>query len=106
MHLSKLTFIGHSLGGIIIRESLKHLKYYKKFFHGYISLASPHLGYMYNSTSLIDAGMWLIKNIKQSTSIKQLSMSDKADKRDCYLYKLSKDDGLKSFKYVILVSSY
>jgi len=34
--------------------------------HGYISLASPHLGYMYNSNSLIDAGMWLIKQWNNS----------------------------------------
>ena len=33
-------------------------------------------------------------------------MSDHADKRQSYLYRLSQDDGLKSFKYVILVSSY
>ena len=33
-------------------------------------------------------------------------MSDHADKRETYLYKLSMDDGLSAFKYVILVSSY
>ena len=104
--MSKLTFIGHSLGGIIIREALKHLSSYSKQFHGYISLGSPHLSYMYNSTSIIDAGMWIIKKFKQSESLKQLSMSDHADKRQSYLYRLSQDDGLKSFKYVILVSSY
>ena len=64
MSLSKLTFIGHSLGGIIVREALKHLKSYSKHFHGYVSLGSAHLGYMYNSTSIIDAGMWLIKKFK------------------------------------------
>ena len=74
--MSKLTFIGHSLGGIIVREALKHLNSYKRYFHGYISLGSAHLGYMYNSTSIIDAGMWLIKKFKQSTSLKQLSMTD------------------------------
>ena len=67
--LSKITFIGHSLGGIIVREALRHLKTYKKLLHGYISLGSPHLGYMYNSNSLIDAGMWVIKQVKGSTSL-------------------------------------
>jgi len=62
--LGKLSFIGHSLGGIIVREALKHLKSYAKQFHGYVSLGTPHLGYMYNSTSLVDAGIWLIKKFK------------------------------------------
>ena len=62
--MSKLTFIGHSLGGIIVREALKSLQSYKNAFHGYVSLGSAHLGYMYNSTSIIDAGMWLIKKFK------------------------------------------
>lgn len=106
VHLGKLTFIGHSLGGIIIREALKSLKTYSKHFHGYVSLGSPHLSYMYNSTSIIDAGMWLIKKFKQSDSLKQLSMSDTADKRQSYLYQLSKDSSLQGFKYVIFVSSY
>lgn len=79
--LSKLTFVGHSLGGIIVRESLKHLQNYKKYLHGYVSLGSAHLGYMYNSTSIVDAGIWLIKKFKQSESLKQLSMSDHEEKR-------------------------
>ena len=70
VHLSKLTFIGHSLGGIIVREALKHLWPYKNKMHGYISLGSPHLGYMYNSNSLVNAGLWLLKKFKQSDSLK------------------------------------
>ena len=61
---------------------------------------------MYNSTSIVDAGMWLIKKFKQSESLKQLSMDDTQDKRQSYLYKLSQDDSLETFKYIILVSSY
>ena len=71
-----------------------------------MSLGTPHLGYMYNSTSIVDAGIWLIKKFKQSESLKQLSMTDESDKRDSYLYRLAQDDCLKHFKYVVLVSSY
>ena len=56
----KISFIGHSLGGIIIRASLPHLSKYKDMMFSYISLSSPHLGYMYNSSTLIDAGIRII----------------------------------------------
>jgi len=42
--LSKMSFIGYSMGGILIRESLKHLYDYKDKMHMYMSLSSPHLG--------------------------------------------------------------
>jgi len=58
--LKKLSFIGHSLGGIIAREALKHLSKYSDVMHGFVSLGSPHLGYMYNSSGLVNAGMWML----------------------------------------------
>jgi hypothetical protein len=74
--------------------------------HGYISLGSPHLGYMYNSSALIDAGMWVLKNWTQSRSLTQLSMTDAPHYKDTYLYKLSSSESLGWFKYVILVGSF
>lgn len=64
--LSKITFVGHSLGGLIIRSALPHLEQFKKYMHGYISLGSPHLGYMYNTGSLFNAGMWVLKRWRGS----------------------------------------
>lgn len=89
LYLKKLTFIGHSLGGLIIRTALPMLEEYKDCMHGYMSLGSPHLGYMYNSNSLIDAGMWVLKRWKKSQCLQQLSMSDASNKSDTFLYKLS-----------------
>lgn len=66
LYLQKLSFIGHSLGGLIIRSALPMLEEFKGFMHGYMSLGSPHLGYMYNTNSLIDAGMWVLKRLKKS----------------------------------------
>ena len=57
--------------------------------HGFISLGSPHLGFLYNSSTLVDAGMWFLKNWNQSVSLKQLSMTDASDFKDTFLYKLS-----------------
>ena len=56
-NLSRLTFIGHSLGGLIIRAALPHLQMFKEKMYGYLSLCSPHLGYMYKSSKLFNAGM-------------------------------------------------
>ena len=46
--LGKISFIAHSLGGIIVRTALPLLEDYKDKFHNFITLSSPHLGYMYN----------------------------------------------------------
>lgn len=61
LKLKRLTFVGHSLGGIIIRQAVSHLSEYQQFFHGYVSLGTPHLGFLFNSSTLIDAGMWVLK---------------------------------------------
>ncbi len=71
----------------------------------YISLSSPHLGFLYNSSKIIDAGMWILKQLKKSESLKQLSMSDHNDLRKSFLYELSKKQGLSWFKNVVLFSS-
>ena len=46
--LGKISFIAHSLGGIIVRTALPFLDEHKHKFHNFITLSSPHLGYMYN----------------------------------------------------------
>ncbi len=74
--LGRISFIGHSLGGLIIRAALPYLDKLKDKMHGYLSICSPHLGYMYKSSKLINAGMWVIKKWKKSTSLSQLSMTD------------------------------
>lgn len=46
--LDKLSFVGHSLGGLIIRASLPYLSKYKHTMYTYMSFSSPHLGYIYS----------------------------------------------------------
>ena len=74
--------------------------------HGFVCLGSPHLGYMYNSNSLVDAGMWLIKNWTKSDSLSQLTMTDADKPEESYLFELSKCPCIGGFKYIILVGSY
>jgi hypothetical protein len=64
--LSKLSFIGHSLGGLIIRAALPYLEKYKFKMHGFMSLCTPHLGYMYKPGKLFSAGMWVMKKWNKS----------------------------------------
>ena len=84
-----ISFIGHSLGGLIIRAALPHLEEFKDKFYTYISLSSPHLGYMYNTNQLFNAGMWFLKKWRGSTSLTQMSMSDASKVEETCLYKLS-----------------
>ena len=64
--ITKVSFIGHSLGGLIIRAAIPYLDDLQAKLHTYMSMSSPHLGYMYNSNKLLDAGMWVMKNWKKS----------------------------------------
>ena len=49
--------IGHSLGGVIIRSAIPYLKDFHSKMHTFISLSSPHLGYLYHQSSLIETGI-------------------------------------------------
>ena len=62
--LAKLSFVCHSLGGLIMRAALPHLKSYASKFHSFFSFACPHLGYMYSKSSIVSAGLWVMKVLK------------------------------------------
>ena len=87
--INRISFIGHSLGGLIIRAALPHLEEFKSKFYTYMSLGSPHLGYMYNSNKLIDAGMWFLKKWRNSKCLNQLSLTDHKQVEDTCLFKLT-----------------
>ena len=46
--LGKISFIAHSLGGLIVRSALPYLEEHNDKMYNYFSLSSPQLGYMYN----------------------------------------------------------
>lgn len=67
------------------------------------------MGYMFNTSTLIDTGIWFLKTWKKSLSLQQLRMNDvdaSGNIETCYLYRLSQERGLEWFKNVILVGSY
>jgi len=58
-YMERLSFLGHSLGGVIIRAALPLLETHKSKMFNLITLSSPHLGCVYSS-ALVDVGIWAI----------------------------------------------
>uniref|UniRef100_A0A4W3IMA5 Family with sequence similarity 135 member A n=1 Tax=Callorhinchus milii TaxID=7868 RepID=A0A4W3IMA5_CALMI len=105
--ISKISFIGHSLGNLIIRSVLarQRFKFYLNKLHTFLSLSGPHLGTLYNSSALVNTGLWFMQKWKKSGSLLQLTCRDHSDPRQTFLYKLSKKAGLHYFKNIVLVGS-
>ncbi|XP_025150729.3 protein FAM135A isoform X5 [Bubalus bubalis] len=105
--VSKISFIGHSLGNLIIRSVLTRprFKYYLSRLHTFLSLSGPHLGTLYNSSALVNTGLWFMQKWKKSGSLLQLTCRDHSDPRQTFLYKLSNKAGLHYFRNVVLVGS-
>lgn len=105
--VSKISFVGHSLGNLIVRSVLTRprFKCYLGRLHTFLSLSGPHLGTLYNSSALVNTGLWFMQKWKKSGSLLQLTCRDHSDPRQTFLYKLSKKSGLQFFKNVVLVGS-
>ncbi|KAM5163448.1 protein FAM135A isoform 2-T2 [Mantella aurantiaca] len=105
--ISRISFIGHSLGNLIIRSVLSRPRFrcYLSKLHTFLSLSGPHLGTLYNSSALVNTGLWFMQKWKKSGSLLQLTCRDHSDPRQTFLYKLSKKPGLEHFRNVVLVSS-
>lgn len=103
--VTKISFIGHSMGGIIIRCALPHLGQYKKMMHGYCSLSSPHLGYASCKNKILNVGLWAFQKWKKPKSLAQLSMTDAVNIKETFMYKISKFKGFKWFKHIMFFSS-
>ncbi|MEQ2286836.1 hypothetical protein AMECASPLE_006468 [Ameca splendens] len=105
--VSKISFVGHSLGNLIVRSVLSRprFKCYLSKLHTFLSLSGPHLGTLYNSSALVNTGLWFMQKWKKSGSLLQLTCRDHSDPRQTFLYKLSKKSGLQYFRNVVLVGS-
>ena len=63
--LSRLSFVGHSLGGLIARAALHLLSEFRGNFHSFLCLSTPHLGCRVSANRLVDAGIWVLKQWKK-----------------------------------------
>uniref|UniRef100_A0A6Q2XBI0 DUF676 domain-containing protein n=1 Tax=Esox lucius TaxID=8010 RepID=A0A6Q2XBI0_ESOLU len=105
--IGRISFIGHSLGNVIIRSVLTRPRFrcYLVKLHTFLSLSGPHLGTLYNNSTLVSTGLWLMQKLKKSGSLLQLTCRDHADPRKTFLYLLSQKPGLQFFKNIVLVAS-
>uniref|UniRef100_A0AAY4D517 DUF676 domain-containing protein n=1 Tax=Denticeps clupeoides TaxID=299321 RepID=A0AAY4D517_9TELE len=105
--IGRISFIGHSLGNVIIRSVLTRPRFrcYLCKLHTFLSLSGPHLGTLYNNSTLVSTGLWLMQKLKKSGSLLQLTFRDHTDPRKTFLYTLSQKPGLQFFKNVVLVAS-
>lgn len=101
----KISFVAHSLGGIIVREALTHMKTLRQYFFSLISLSVPHLGCRKNKSVLVSLGMKYLTKFKKDIVISQLQMDDTPELEDSFLYKLARKDCLHWFRNLVLVSS-
>merc|ERR1712113_18662 len=104
--LGRLSFIAHSLGGLIVRAALPLLHEYNSKMYTILTFSTSHLGIFQDKISLFNTGFWVLKQWRKSLFLQQVSMTDASDPRDTFLYKLSKTKGLEHFKNVILVSCF
>ncbi|XP_028802084.1 protein FAM135B-like [Neltuma alba] len=103
----RISFVGHSIGNLIIRTAIadNSMEPYLGYLHTYLSLSGPHLGYLYNSSSTFNSGLWLLKRLAEIRCIHQLTFTDDPDIQKTFLYNLCKKKTLYHFKHIILVSS-
>ena len=104
-NFSKISFIGHSLGGVIIRQALTHLKDIRPYCFSFLSLSSPHLGCRKNKSMLVSLGMKYLKKVRKDYVITQLQLDDHENIKETFMYELANKDCLHWFRNIILVSS-
>lgn len=99
----KISFIGHSLGGLLIRCAITHLARYRDHFNALITLATPHCGYMHSSSKLLSAGIWVYDKITNNPVLNQIRCADAPDIRDTVIYQLSLSESISWFKEILFV---
>lgn len=50
------------MGGLIIRSAIPELEYLSDKFYTFMTFSTPHLGYLYESSTLIKAGLWILSS--------------------------------------------
>ncbi len=102
----KISFIGHSLGNIVIRSLVSRPEFarYQPKLHLFLSICGPHLGTKYQ-TGIVSMGMWAVRKWYSSKSLLQLSLKDAPNPRDSFLYQLSESPCFEYFRHVVLLCS-
>jgi len=75
------------LGGLIIRAAMPHLKKIYDKLYTLMTLSSPHLGFLNNSSKLVEFGFGVLTKWKKFPCLKELGLKDAKEFEDTYLYK-------------------
>lgn len=102
--LGRLSFIAHSIGGLIVRSALPMLHEYRSKMFTFLTLSTPHVGYFLQNLSLFHVGLKVLQSWRQSQCLAQLSMADASEPKECFLHRLSQTKGFEFFENVVLVS--
>jgi hypothetical protein len=94
-------FIGHSLGGLIIREGAKHLGSIRDKLILFLSFNTPHLGCI-TSKFLVKTGMKILSMMSGKESMRQMGLQDANN----FIQNLSKHNSISFFENIFLVYSY
>ena len=103
-HIGNISFIGHSLGGLIIRAALPSLLDYSSKFHLFLTLSTPHLG-IQEASKLVRAGVWIMNYVKKADSLTELRLADSKNIEKTFLYQLSSAIGPDLFTHFVVISS-
>lgn len=102
--LGRLSFVTFSCGGLIVRAALPLLHEYSSKMFTLMMFSGQHLGFLTEPLSMVSAGLWGLKKWRKSKFLEQMSMTDAADPKESFIYRLSKTKGVEYFKWIALVS--
>lgn len=71
----RIVMVGHSMGGLILRVASNNIKH-KELLFAFLSLGTPHLGYLQGLKLHIRAGLSLFSNIYSNPCLDELSGKD------------------------------
>lgn len=80
--IDRITLIGYSMGGLVLRAALPHMESLKKYLKTFITLATPHIGYLTTHSKILTAGMWVAGTFNINNSISEITISDKRNMKD------------------------
>ncbi len=81
-NIDRISLVGYSMGGLIFRAALPDLNKISEYLSCFVTLATPHLGYLTTNSKLLTAGMWVVGAWKNNSSIKVITLTDKSKLED------------------------
>jgi pimeloyl-ACP methyl ester carboxylesterase len=100
----RIVMVGHSMGGLILRYVAAQIVHPENLYC-FISMGSPHLGYLQGIKFFIKAGISFLSSVSSNLCLSELSSKDKTDLHECLIYRLSQNAPLSSFKKLVFLSS-